>query len=55
MRWNPEIPYNTLPLLPPELALIETHKVLKACIRARTALAELKTSGELLPDQPVAD
>lgn len=51
MNWNPEVPYNNLPLLPPNLELIETRKVLKACINARAAIAELKASGELLPDQ----
>jgi len=51
MLWTPDKPYNQLPLLPPDLASIETRGVLKACIRARAALAELKTAGELLPDQ----
>lgn len=56
MNWNPETPYNQLPALPPELDQIETRRVLKACIGARTALAELKTASERLPDQgPVAD
>ena len=51
MNWNPEIPFNELPLLPPTLDCIETRSVLKACIRARAAIAELKTAGELIPDQ----
>jgi len=51
MVWNPEIPYNSLPLLPPDIETIETRKVLKACITARAAVAELKTAGELIPDQ----
>ncbi|MFU0444506.1 protein adenylyltransferase Fic [Pseudocitrobacter faecalis] len=51
MKWNPEIPYNDLPGLPPDLERIETRSVLKACINARAAIAELKTAGELLPDQ----
>ncbi|ATF95380.1 Fic/DOC family [Cedecea neteri] len=51
MSWNPETPYNELPTLPPGLERIETRSVLKACITARTALAELKTAGELIPDQ----
>ncbi|MGK2894548.1 protein adenylyltransferase Fic [Klebsiella michiganensis] len=51
MTWQPDIPYNALPLLPPDLAQTETRRVLKACIRARAALAELKTAGELIPDQ----
>jgi len=49
--WNPEHPYNLLPPLPPDLATVETRSVLKACIGARAALAELKAAGELLPDQ----
>ncbi|EHR1296168.1 Fic family protein [Salmonella enterica] len=51
MLWQPERPFNQLPLLPPELSQIETRAVLKACIEARSALAELKTAGQLLPDQ----
>lgn len=51
MNWNAETPYNALPLLPPDLECIETRSVLKACIRARAAIAELKTAGELIPDQ----
>lgn len=51
MSWNPEIPYNALPVLPPDLERIETRRVLKACITARAAIAELKTAGELIPDQ----
>lgn len=51
MNWDPETPYNALPILPPDLERIETRSVLKACIRARAAIAELKTAGELIPDQ----
>ncbi|MEG3129348.1 Fic family protein [Pantoea cypripedii] len=51
MNWQPETPYNELPLLPPDLDRIETRAVLKACISARAAVAELKTAGELIPDQ----
>ena len=51
MNWNAETPYNDLPLLPPDLERIETRSVLKACISARAAIAELKTAGELIPDQ----
>ena len=51
MNWNPEAPYNDLPKLPPDLQQIETRNVLKACINARAAIAELKTAGELIPDQ----
>jgi Fic family protein len=48
--WLPEQPYNEMPLLPPQVEL-ETTPVLKACITARAALAELKQAGELLPNQ----
>ncbi|MFT8210390.1 MAG: protein adenylyltransferase Fic [Symbiopectobacterium sp.] len=48
MKWR----YNCLlRLFPPELEIVETRAVLKACIKARAALAELKTAGQLLPDQ----
>lgn len=51
MSWHPERPFNQIAYLPPELAQIETRPVLKACITARAALAELKTAGQLLPDE----
>ncbi|MGU5252042.1 Fic family protein, partial [Escherichia coli] len=51
MNWNAETPYNDLPILPPDLERIETRSVLEACISARAAIAELKTAGELIPDQ----
>lgn len=51
MSWHPEHPFNQLPYLLPELEQIETRAVLKACITARAALAELNTAGQLLPDQ----
>ncbi|MFM7669047.1 MAG: Fic family protein, partial [Betaproteobacteria bacterium] len=47
--WRPEQPYNDLPPLPPE-AEIETRPVLKQCIAARAALAELKQAAELIPN-----
>ncbi len=50
---NPSIPYNDLPNLPPAGQVLETHAVLKACIRARTALTELKTAADLIPNQTV--
>ena len=50
MSWRPDHPYNGLPPLPPAEEL-ETPAVLKACIPARAALAELKQAGELLPHQ----
>jgi Fic family protein len=50
MSWSPEKPYNDLPLLPPAIEL-ETKAVLKRCIAARAALAELKQAAELIPNQ----
>jgi Fic family protein len=52
MRFDPEKPYNDLPLLPPKVD-IESKEILKKCIVARTALAELKQAGELIPNQAV--
>ncbi|HBE94148.1 MAG TPA: addiction module protein [Desulfovibrio sp.] len=49
---DPLKPYNRLPLLPPK-AELETKAVLKACVAARAALAELKASGGLIPNQAV--
>jgi len=50
MQWNPSKPYNQLPLLPPS-ADLETKVVLKSCINARSALAELKQAADLIPNQ----
>jgi len=50
ISWQPEHPYNELPLLPPA-ADLETRPVLKACITARAALAELKSAANLIPNQ----
>jgi Fic family protein len=52
MAFRPDRAYNELPLLPPPLE-IETRAVLKACIEARAALAELNVAGELIPNQTV--
>lgn len=52
MSFRPEHPYNDLPALPPTTDL-ETKAVLKACISARAALAELRAFGRLIPNQAV--
>lgn len=52
MPFRPDRPYNDLPALPPSTD-VETKAVLKACIAARAAVAELKVSGELIPNQSV--
>jgi Fic family protein len=49
MSFKADQPYNDLPPLPPTLEL-ETRPVLKKCITARAALAELKQASELIPD-----
>lgn len=45
-------PYNDLPNLPPKED-IETKRILKHCIGARAALAELHKAAEMLPNQTV--
>ncbi len=51
--FNPEVPYNSLPELPPPLEVIESTEILKKCIKARVALAELKQAAELIPNAAV--
>jgi cell filamentation protein, protein adenylyltransferase len=48
-NWKPDQPYDDLPSLPPERDL-ETKVVLKRCVTARAALAELKQASELIPN-----
>ncbi|OUY09035.1 protein adenylyltransferase Fic [Acinetobacter populi] len=50
--WQAASPYNELPVLPP-MQDVETKTVLKLCIEARAALAELKQAGELIPNQTI--
>ena len=52
MPFDPSRPYLDLPALPPSVEL-ETRAVLKACIAARAAVAELKAAGRLIPNQGV--
>jgi len=51
-RFDPAKAYNELPQLPPK-ADLESRAVLKACIEARAAVAELKQAGRMLPNQAV--
>ena len=51
--FNPEVPYNDLPALPPPVDQIETTQILKRCIESRVALAELKQAAELIPNSAV--
>lgn len=48
--WEPTLPFNDLPLLPPT-AELETKAVLKQCIQSRTALAELNQAAQFLPNE----
>ena len=52
-EFDPKLPYNELPPLPPPDELIETREILKQCISARVALAELKQAAELIPNSAV--
>ena len=52
MTFRPDRPFNDLPRLPPAVE-VETRAVLKACIEARAALAQLKAAGDLIPNQAV--
>src|SRR5271167_1445098 len=51
-NWQPGRPYNDLPRLPPPIEM-ETKPVLKQCIMARAALAELKQAAELIPNPAI--
>lgn len=52
MSWRAEDPYNDLPLLPPA-AELETKRVLKATIEARSALATLDQASRRIPNPNV--
>ncbi len=52
MGFDPSRPYNDLPDLPPAVDL-ETKAVLKACVRARAALAALRQATALIPNPTV--
>ncbi|MEM7479626.1 MAG: Fic family protein [Acidobacteriota bacterium] len=47
--WHPDQPFDDLPPLRPRMGL-ENQAVLKACIPARAALAQLKQVAELIPN-----
>jgi Fic family protein len=48
--WNPEQPFDDLPQIPPS-GEIESIAVLRRCVGARAALAELKQAAVLIPNQ----
>lgn len=50
MKWNPSDPYDDLPLIPTAIEL-ETKAVLKSCILARAAMAELKQAADYVRNQ----
>lgn len=50
MAFDPNKPFNQLPLLPPRVEM-DTKPVLKRVISAGRALAELKGLGETIPNQ----
>ncbi len=49
--WVAESPYQELPELPPEEIDLESKAILKRCVTARAALAELNKAAELIPNQ----
>jgi Fic family protein len=52
MAFDPRVPYDDLPLLPPATD-VESKAVLKQCLAATRALAELKGAGGMIPDQAI--
>src|SRR5262245_52795911 len=51
-RADPDRAFDALPELPPRVEL-ETPAVLRACIRARAALAELNVAADLVPNPAI--
>lgn len=51
--FDPKLPFNELPPLPPPAARLETTEILKKCIEARVAIAELKQAAEMIPNAAV--
>ena len=50
--YRPGQPYNDLPFLPPAHDL-ESVRVMRRCVTASRALAELKGAGDLIPNQSI--
>lgn len=50
VRWSPDRPFNEIPPIP-GAEVLETKAILKACVEARAALAELKQAAGLIPNQ----
>jgi Fic family protein len=53
MAFDPAVPHNDLAPLPPPAEAVDTPAILRKCINARVALAELKQAGELIPNATV--
>jgi len=52
VEYSSRSPFNTMPTLPPRVD-IESKAILKKCVTARVALAELKQAGKLIPNQSI--
>lgn len=52
-HWDPKEPFQSLSPLPPPIEVLESKTILKKCIVARAALAELKQAANLIPNQGV--
>ncbi len=50
MSFDPELPYNDLPALPPSVDF-ESKAVMRQAVKSARALAELKGLGGIIPDQ----
>jgi Fic family protein len=50
--FHADVPFNDLPRLPPAVDL-ESRAILKACIPARAALAELNATADLIPNPTI--
>ena len=47
---NADLPFNDLPVLPPEKEFIESLKILKQLVKSSVALAKLKGIINILPN-----
>ena len=52
-KFNPRIPFNELPLLPPEISKIESIEILKQENKAIAAISELKGFAHIIPNQSI--
>lgn len=54
MSFDPDNPFNNIPLFPPKTEL-ETKAVLRKAIAANNVRAGLKGAGDLIPNQGIFD